>query len=466
MLLLLPLGLIAIASYGLDLRIPIGISTFSQSILLETLRVLIPGILTITVAYLLPTFNRQVQISFVSLNYAFLTCCSLFFYGEFFTLQTPFILSSLVSALFMLPSNDVDNEYDHNFYKIDYRRICAMCIAPFTTLLFIMVLITNIEHSIVLTFSELFIDSVISCLFLPIYEIMLMLGFSTMLNSIVTLQSENTIITSIINSILFVNMFALPAAIFTRAHFEKNYIRLFLFFLAIIAVLTFNIGICVSIELLILFLFFSSTFFSLCVCSIIIFFCINYFKIDEFANLYALYQPDLHIRGINFRTLQNGHYISIFVAILTPFLLQLCFVKQQKLKAFIRLKHNRNTVPILNIKELNSPELFLIAILHAIGNSSNLKAAELDGEFIILKVFSLKHVNTVQISLISHRSYSIEQNSNLIRLFIGSKAFIVYKRLVNISRENQEIISEIVSQSKPFDIRQYVQDLKEKKKSE
>ena len=179
-----------------------------------------------------------------------------------------------------------------------------------------------------------------------------------------------------------------------------------------------------------------------------------------------MYQPDLHIRGINFRTLQNGHYISIFVAILTPFLLQLCFVKQQKVKAFIRLKHNRNTVPILNIKELNSPELFLIAILHAIGNSSNLKAAELDGEFIILKVFSLKHVNTVQISLISHRSYSIEQNSNLIRLFIGSKAFIVYKRLVNISRENQEIISEIVSQSKPFDIRQYVQDLKEKKKSE
>ncbi|MGN0902959.1 MAG: hypothetical protein ACI4M9_06720, partial [Succinivibrio sp.] len=50
MLLLLPLGLLAIVSFALDKRIPIGIDFTVQSILLKLCRTMIPGFFAIAVA--------------------------------------------------------------------------------------------------------------------------------------------------------------------------------------------------------------------------------------------------------------------------------------------------------------------------------------------------------------------------------------------------------------------------------
>ena len=58
MLLLMPLGLLAIASYALDKRIPIGIDFNLQNILLELSRTLITGFFEIAIACMVANFNR------------------------------------------------------------------------------------------------------------------------------------------------------------------------------------------------------------------------------------------------------------------------------------------------------------------------------------------------------------------------------------------------------------------------
>ena len=93
LLLLFPLGLLAIASFALDKRIPIGIDFTIQNILLEICRTMIPGLFAVTVAYLIPTFNRFYQLFAVGLNYSLLCGISITFYPHLFTQPTAWVIA-------------------------------------------------------------------------------------------------------------------------------------------------------------------------------------------------------------------------------------------------------------------------------------------------------------------------------------------------------------------------------------
>ena len=77
LLLLLPLGLLAIVSYALDKRIPTLLDIEAQTLLLESCRIIIPGFFAIAAACMVPTFNRKIQIFSVGLVYSFLVAFSL-----------------------------------------------------------------------------------------------------------------------------------------------------------------------------------------------------------------------------------------------------------------------------------------------------------------------------------------------------------------------------------------------------
>ena len=79
LVMLLPLGLLAVSSYALDKRIPLGISFDMQHILLQFFSLVMPGLFAIAVSSLMPTSNRFYQLLAVGFNYSFLTCISKLF---------------------------------------------------------------------------------------------------------------------------------------------------------------------------------------------------------------------------------------------------------------------------------------------------------------------------------------------------------------------------------------------------
>src|SRR5574344_2044240 len=315
MFLLLPVGLLAIASYALDKRIPLDIDYNLQSILMQIFRIVLPGIFAICVACLMPTSNRFFQLLAVGFNYSILSSISLSQYSNLFTQPTAWIIASLSATLFLLPSNDKDSENENvSFFTFLYKLI-GIIVMPTLTLIGFVVIVKNIEHSIFITFTSVFVESFLACLFVPIYEIMLTLGFSASLNSLVSLQVDSETVNAILNSIILTNIIALPALIFTRV------------LVAIITCLSSRIGACVSIELAILLFFFPGTLIVLCTSSILIFFVSYYLQLATFTNFYMLYEPDLILKNLTLLHVTPLHYYAIVMAIIIPPALQLFFSK-------------------------------------------------------------------------------------------------------------------------------------------
>lgn len=461
LLLLLPLGLLAIVSYALDKRIPTILDIDSQTILLEICRIIFPGFFAIAAACMVPTFNRKIQIVAVALVYSILVAFSLSKYQSFFTQPTAWILSSLVSTLFLLPNSDIESE-GLSFRSL-LSKIFCICTFPFLSLFTIMVVVKNIEHSILITFTSVFLDSFLSCLFVPIYEIMLTLGFSSLLNSLVSLQSESDIIQAMLNSIMLVNMVSLPAIIITRASFAKSYNRLFLVFLSFITCLTSKIGTCISVELLIIMFFYPGTFFALCFSSIFLFFLNLYFQLGTFTSFYMLYQPDLILRNLAFLQLSSAHFAVIFFSMLIPFTIQLLISKIGKITHLKNKLKRRFRNAGFNLKDIKNPDLFLISILNIIGGKSNLKAVWLDKDVLFIKVFNYKKVVIPQLSIVKKRRIDFIRSESMLKIPLGSLSYIVWKRLNNIVEESANYTSDEVELSEQFNIKDYVLNLQERK---
>ncbi len=461
LLLLLPLGLLAIVSYALDKRIPTMLDIEFQTLLLEGCRVVIPGFFSLAAAFLVPTFNRKIQMISVAVVYAALVTFSLSKYQSFFTQPTAWILSSLVATLFLLPNSDIESE--GLSFKALLSKIFCISTFPLISLFTIMVVVKNIEHSILITFTSVFLDTILSCLFVPIYEIMLTLGFSSLLNSLVSLQSESEIIQAMLNSIMLVNMVSLPALIITRASFAKSYNRLFLFFLALITCLTSKIGTCISVELLIIMFFYPGTFMALCFSSIFIFFMNLYLQLGTFTSFYMLYQPDLILRNLAFLQLSSSHFIMLMFSIIVPFFIQILISKIGKINHLKNKIKRRFRNSGLNLKEIKNPDLFLISILNGIGGKSNLKQVWLDKDTLFIKVFDYKKVIIPQINFISKRRIELIRSENNIKIPLGALSYIVWKRLNNIVEESSNYTTDEVELSEQFDIQDYVLHLQEKK---
>jgi len=466
LLLLLPLGLLAVASYALDKRIPIGISPKLQSQLLDLMRIIIPGFFAVAVAFLLPTIKRSLQITAVIVNYIALAWFSHVRYGDFFTQPTAWILSSLVTTLILLPSNDSDGESEGLSFKNLIIKTIGVMIMPALTMLTIVVVIKNIEHSILITFTSVFIDSFLSCLFVPIYEVMLTLGFSSLLNSLVSLQNESVTIHAMLNSIMLVNMISLPAIILTRALFSKNYSCLFVFFLALIVFLTSKIGTCISVELMILLLMYPGSYLTLCLSSIIIFFISVYMQLPSVTSFYMLYQPDLIIRNLTFLQLNSTYYELMILAALIPVTTQILLTRIGKinhLKNKLRHKYRNSGY---NIKDIRNPDLLLISILNAIGGTSNLRKVFIKNEALHIVVFDYRKITPTQLNLVSGRRAEFIRAEDTIRLSLGSLSYIVYKRLSNIIEDSDGFVNNEIELFEQFNIKEYVENIQEKSKIE
>lgn len=461
MFLLLPVGLLAIASYALDKRIPLDIDYNLQSILMQIFRIVLPGIFAICVACLMPTSNRFFQLLAVGFNYSILSSISLSQYSNLFTQPTAWIIASLSATLFLLPSNDKDSENENvSFFTFLYKLI-GIIVMPTLTLIGFVVIVKNIEHSIFITFTSVFVESVLACLFVPIYEIMLTLGFSASLNSLVSLQVDSETVNAILNSIILTNIIALPALIFTRAMVATQYNRFFLVLLAIITCLSSRIGACVSIELAILLFFFPGTLIVLCTSSILIFFVSYYLQLATFTNFYMLYEPDLILKNLTLLHVTPLHYYAIVMAIIIPPALQLFFSKLGVINTLKNTLRSNDKIAGIKFNQMQNPDLMLIAILKNVGGISNICGTSSIGNELYVKVHSLKKVSTFRLSLLGKNRISYLRAFNEIKFNLGAQTKTIYKRMSNIILESQRYSQNVIHVAKPFNIDNHLKELQE-----
>lgn len=465
LLLLLPLGLLAIVSYALDNRIPIGIGYSLQSLLLELSRNILPAFVAVTIACMIPSINRFFQLFSVGFNYTMISSVSLSLYPDLFTQPTAWVISALTATLFFLPSNEEETGESISFYQI-LLKACGVILIPSLTLISIMVIIRNIEHSILLTFTSVFVDSILSCLFVPIYEIMLSLGFSSLLNSLVSLQSNSHTIQAMLNSILMTNMFSLPAIIMTKAICLSNQKRLFLVFLAIITSLTSTIGSCISVELAILLFFFPNTILAISLSSIVTFFICYHLQLSTFTNFYMLYQPDLILKNLTFLHMSYSHFMVIICALILPVFIQTGLDKLIRLGSIKhRLKHKaRKATCSANLT--SSPDLILIALLKNLGGKSNISSVSFFNFTLEIKVYDFNVINSGQINAICGRKTYYSRSDKKIILHLQDKSQQIYIWLSNFIEASRLYNPIAVQISEPFDIHTHIKNLQEKSKVE
>lgn len=456
LLLLFPLGLLAIASFALDKRIPIGIDFTVQNILLEICRTMIPGLFAVCVACLIPTFNRFYQLFAVGFNYSLLCGISISFYPNLFSQPTAWVISSLSATMFLLPSHDLDQDAERASIGANLIKILGVLFVPALILLSFVVVIKNIEHSILITFTSVFVDSFLSCLFVPIYEIMLTLGFSSMLNSLVSLQAESDTIHAMLNSILLTNLFALPTLIMVRACLVKSYNRLFLVFLALITCLTSKIGSCISVELSILMFFYPGTLIVLCISSVLLFFLSLYLDLSTFTNFFMLYQPDLVLKNLAFFQLSTSHYALMLISVILPATMQVVLSKIGTVNYLKNKFKNRTYTGGLTIDEIDNPELLLIAILKNIGGKSNIEAVSKLGSELIIRVFNYKLISSRELGKLGSKNVRFIRSISDVKLDLGSMTNVIYTRLHNIVTDSENYTQNEVSLSEPFDIDGYL----------
>ncbi len=464
--LLLPIGLMAIVSYALDKRIPVGIDINAQTAMLEAFRIIIPAFFAVAIGFMLPTISRIAQISAILLNYTAMALFSLANFHSFFSQPTSWIVASLTCTLFFLPSAESEGDSEGLSFNRVLAKLFGTITLPPLTLLAIFVFIKNIEHSISITFTSVFLNSLLSCLFVPLYEIMLTLGFSSSLNSLVSMQVESDTLKAILNSILLTNTLALPAVITSRALFSRSYNRMFLVFLAIMACMSSKIGTCISVELMILLFFFPGTYSVLCISSIALFFVNIYLKLGSLTSFYLLYQPDLVIKNLAFLHLGRAHFAVIILSVAIPFVFQAIVSRVGKINHLKQKLRRRYDSSYFKVSDVKNPDLLAISILKIIGGKSNLREVMLYGESIRISFYSYTLMHRSQLNAIFRKRFRVDQSRQLLELNIGSMAYIVFKRLDNIAKESLNLNPNEIELSSQFNIMEYVQTIQEKNRIE
>ncbi len=452
LLLLLPIALLALASYALDLRSNFTWPLSLQSYLITISRIIFPGFFALGASFLVPTTSRSLQLFVVFSNYFLLTLFCQSNLPEFFAQPTTIVLSSLSATLALLPDLDLGVRKKERPLAKLWEFILAFSLPTFT-LLILFVVVTQLNNFIALSLSKNLVSSLTSCIVAPIYILMQALGFSSILNAVANLQYNSIFTTSVLNSVVLTNLIALPIIILTRASISQGGSRLFLCFFGLVVALTSHIGTCISIELCILLLFFQGSFISLCVSSIGLFFLSLYYKLPALSNFFLLYQPDLSFKHKIILLLPEQYLTMFLSAIAIPFILQIIMGHLYVFKSFNR----RRIGPELNLKlKLNSksnPDLYVIAILRSCGGLSNLRQVSRQGRVCYIKVNNPDLVSYEQLNKICHKRTRFERNNNIYILDVGDKSAVITQKLKEMIAEVPETSDNLIPLSQEFIIR-------------
>ena len=451
LILLLPLLCLALITSGLD---PRGTQHFSEDLrqwLLNFSAVFFPGMFATVASFMIPTAMRSMQVLSVSLIYSFF---SVFFPDNFnglSTSSTTIVLASLSATLIYLPS-ERPLKSDVLSCVLYFLRAVILSIVVY---LFVFFIISALSDFIELTFSRNFRLKLLTAVVAPVFTLLQTVGYTDLISIIQPLQSSNEHMLAVSSAVIITNLISLPIILFCRALITSPERRLFLISLAFVGLITSHVGICVSIELTVLLLFFPGTFVLLLCSSACVCLSCYIFQCDFLDGVLSLYQPNLVLKARNFFNLGLNDKICIFLAVIFPalFICSMWFFRKRYGFAF----RNRNDHCALRyrLRRGSRPELIALTLLRALGGPSNiLRISRQGGELLI----SVNNLNKASLSALrdicGHRPYT-DRRRNILVCKTGENSSVLLSRL-NAFMQGLKVGPVNQNSCQAFSIRQFV----------
>lgn len=453
LLLLFPLLCLALISSGLDSRVPQQFTDeFRFSILLIS-RLLFPGIFALFATFMIPSNWRPAQMLAVGLSYCLLITFDLTTQRDFYFGATPSVIASLAAALMFLPSERASDRH----FRHGLRLIAGGALLAAAVYVLMQTVIRGLDDFIYLTFTKGFVSSTMATFVAPCFTIMQTVGYSAVINSIEALKSVDPHIAAISTAVVLTNIISLPAIMLSRAVFSGQRSRLFLTALGFITIITSQIGVCVSIELAALLMFFPGTFVLLLGSSAILcYFC--YLKnAVMLTNIEHLYSPDLIINATDFFHLSASDYQCMLCAAAVPALLIVAVLLVKNSHGMVLESRSTPRRPrTYKVNGRSRPDLVVIALLRACGGLSNLTGVNQEGRELLLTVNDPAQLSLSALSsLCGHRPH-LDRARLILSCDLGSNCAVVAQRLTNLLRMDGGAARDHQNAGQTFSIHTYI----------
>lgn len=451
LLILVPLMLLAICTWSLNEVVTPFLTAPMRYDLLLIARIFFLGLFAVAVAFVVPTFDRFLQILVVIVSYVLMIALIKNNMPEL--LKNPILcVVAAVSSLLALLPYQIRNDYYRQRRSLIFPLILSLSL-PFVTLIGAYVVLRQTDTYILYTFDETFGRSFLSVMYVPIYIALQTLGFHDFVGDLISLRYQNNMVTAFVNAIIVTNLFSVPAIIFARSLFTKRHVRLFLTLLMVIAIMTNSIGSCVSLILLLLLIFYPGSF-SLLLVSSMTCFSISYFlQIAPITTVSNLYLPDVSLDHNRFFLFYIPVAILELMAILIPLMLVLSAMLVNKEKILDRRRKLRSINVGYTVDPTSSPEIYLISMLRALGGISNISDVVEDSSWLYIQVVDVDKVSLSTLNSFSQEKLLLDRINKIYLLNIGEQSHFLCERLLRLI-ENQFGEEEYeVPLSTPFDIK-------------
>lgn len=451
LILLLPLLCLALITSGLD---PRGTQHFSEDLrqwLLNFSAVFFPGLFATVASFMIPTSSRSWQVLSVSIIYSFFSIVIPEIFGPNSTSPTSMVLSSMSAALVYLPA-------EHSFKRDALSRILQFLravILAIVVYVFVFSIISALTDFIDLTFSHHFRLKMLTAVLAPIFTLMQTVGYTDLISIISPLQSSDEDLLAVSSAVIITNLISLPMIVLCRSLIASPERRLFLISLAFIILITSHTGICLSIELTVLLLFFPGTFVLLLCSSAFLCMICYFYHCDFLEGVLSLYQPNLVLEVTDYFDLSNDDAICLLYACIIPalFIISMWVFRQRYGYIFRDRRENRSLRYRLDRK--SRPELVSLTLLRAIGGPANIVRLSRQGGELLVCVNDLSKVSKSSLRDICGRRLQTDRRRNILICKTGENSSVLLDRL-NALMQGLKIGADSQYRSQAFGIGQFV----------
>lgn len=460
LLILIPLILLAIVTWSLNRSVTPDIAPDIRVDFLLAARTIFPWLFAVAVSFSVPTFDRMLQISSVTVIYFFTVWISASYNPLLFSNPTLCVITAVSTVLAFLPYESVRRSDYRSVSGTDIiRAVIYALLIPALTFIAAATVIRQVSIVVLYTFDDTFGKGPLSVIYVPIFIFLQTFGFHDIVGELLNNTNHGNIVASFINAVVITDMFSLPAVLFARSMSVKANIRLFLTLLMVITILTGSLGSCVSLTLMLLLIFYPGTFgilsLSAVFCGVLSFF----MQVPAVTNVSNLYMPDLNLsHTILFFSAPVAvlEIFSVTVSVIMVFMSAL--IRKDQLSA--RKSTERSLSVGYSLAEDSSPELKLLALLRAFDGISNIVDVEADGAWLYVQVADRNRISTATLNVLTQDRLLIDRVNKIYLCETGEQSEFFCKRLSELIENSFGEDHYEVSVSVPFDFRSLSQDRK------
>ncbi len=461
-ILLLPLLCLALISSGLDPRLPQQFTEEFRQSIVNFSEIFFPGAFAAAAAFLMPSYWRSMQILSVSVIYSAITVLDP--RGLQGLCSSPIVpVMSALSATFLFLPTERSSDLKQDLGQGIIRFIQAVLLAT-TIYILLLSIVESLADFIDLTFSRAFRISLLTAVITPVYSIMQTVGYTELVSTVRPLQADDPHMLAVTTAVIGTNLISFPAILMTRAVIAKPSRRLFLISLGLITIITSHIGICISIELTLLLLFFPGTYVLLLTSSALL--CLSCYFLQSccLSEVVQLYQPNLILPVTDVFALHDNDIACLLLAFFIP--VTLLIVMYYATKRYGRALGSTTDTHSLRyyLDRKSSPDLVTIALLRAFGGLSNIVAVHHQGRELLVEVVDLNNVSSDALHKICRKRCKIDRRSKIYLCHTGANSTVIMQRIQHLLTGNK-IREELVSSytSPMFNISEFVKIRDEKK---